>query len=171
MNHLILGGARSGKSSFAEALALESHRQKNTNKLVYLATSEVWDFEMQQRVDTHKARRAEQWQLVECPINIVNYIKTQTSDTIILLDCLTLWLNNIMYHKLDVEYEIMKLGKAIAKSQAQVFMVSNELGYGLVPETKLGRDFRDYQGKLNQNIAQKVDKVALVVAGLPIWLK
>lgn len=175
MKQLILGGARSGKSLFAEKAALDLHAEntktsKNT-ELIYLATSPNIDDEMDERIALHKARRDDIWQTYETPVDITNMLFGNGAGVTILVDCLTLWINNLVYEKCNVEAEFGKLSRAITQSKADIILVSNELGMGLVPETKLNREFRDYQGQLNQLIAQKVDKVAFVVAGLPLWMK
>lgn len=170
--HLILGGARSGKSLFAENLALQIYGQAgHKTKLYYLATCQAMDGEMQARVLQHKQRRDDGWINVEHPLEIVKFLQSNASNAVILLDCLTLWINNLIYNKHNIEQEFERLYNALENSSANIIFVSNELGMGLVPETKLGREFRDLQGLLNQNLAQKVDKVALIVAGLPLWLK
>ncbi|MBL1421978.1 MAG: bifunctional adenosylcobinamide kinase/adenosylcobinamide-phosphate guanylyltransferase [Alphaproteobacteria bacterium] len=172
MKQLILGGARSGKSLFAENLAQDLHsKQLKTAKLIYIATSPRIDDEMDDRIAAHKARRNDVWQVVEEPINIADIVKTSQAETTILIDCLTLWINNLIYRNLNVETHFETLCQAVETASANVIIVSNELGMGLVPEDKLSREFRDYQGKLNQLIAQKVDKVAFMVAGLPLWVR
>ena len=170
--HLILGGARSGKSLFAENLALQIYNQAAKNsQLYYLATCEAADAEMRARVLKHKQRRDDGWINVEQPLDIATFLQSNASNAVILVDCLTLWINNLIYHKYDVEPAFERLYKVLETSETDIIFVSNELGMGLVPETKLGREFRDFQGLLNQQLAQKVDKVALIVAGLPLWLK
>lgn len=175
MKQLILGGARSGKSLFAENLAQDLHKKnlKTTNQatLIYIATSPRIDGEMDDRIAIHKARRNGVWQVIEEPINIADMVQNSDAETTLLIDCLTLWINNLMYKKLGIELHFDALCQAVKTTPANVIMVSNELGMGLVPEDRLSRDFRDYQGKLNQLIAQKVDKVAFMVAGLPLWVK
>lgn len=175
MKQLILGGARSGKSQFAENLALEIHT-KNLQinpaaKLYYIATSPHIDAEMNARIEAHKARRTDIWQTIEAPLEIAGSLQNMHQDATILIDCLTLWINNLMFENLDLQAKSDQLLATINNSNAHIILVSNELGMGLVPEAKLSREFRDYQGKLNQLMAQKVDKVAFVVAGLPLWMK
>lgn len=175
MKQLILGGARSGKSQFAENLALASHTQNLKKsaaaKLIYIATSPNIDDEMNERIKLHKARRSDIWHNIEQPIDIADELQGLNEQDTVLIDCLTLWINNLTYQNLDIEANFKKLCQAIIESKANIIMVSNELGMGLVPENKISREFRDHQGKLNQMIAQKVDKLALIVAGLPLWVK
>ncbi|MBL1242217.1 MAG: bifunctional adenosylcobinamide kinase/adenosylcobinamide-phosphate guanylyltransferase [OCS116 cluster bacterium] len=175
MKQLILGGARSGKSLFAENLALDLHAENLKNSasanLIYIATSPPIDDEMDERINAHKTRRADVWQTIEQPINVAETLATMSAKSTILIDCLTLWINNLIFKNLNVEQHFDALCQAVVESPANIIMVSNELGMGLVPEDKLSREFRDYQGQLNQLMAQKVDKVAFVVAGLPLWVK
>lgn len=175
MKQLILGGARSGKSLFAENLALAIHADKLIQnpkaELIYIATSPIIDDEMDRRIAVHKARRGDRWQAIEKPINIADCLQDYDDGATVLIDCLTLWINNLMFENLDVEKRFAALEQAINASKSDIILVSNELGMGLVPEDKLSREFRDFQGRLNQLMAQKVDKVALIVAGLPLWMK
>ena len=175
MKQLILGGARSGKSLFAEKLALDLHteniKRQPAAELIYIATSPRIDEEMDERIKLHKARRSDIWHILEIPLNIETALQDKRAETTILIDCLTLWINNLIYNQLDVEPHFESLSQMIENTSAHIIMVSNELGMGLVPEDKLSREFRDYQGQLNQLMAQKVDKVAFMVAGLPLWVK
>lgn len=180
MRYLILGGARSGKSEFAENLALELHAERAKNsggaELFYLATcaspSEFGgDTDMEARIILHQQRRDDMWINIEEPLNITPFLEDLDHNSTILVDCLTLWISNLMYGNLDIEQEFDDLCDLIDDADINIVFVSNELGMGLVPDTKIGRDFRDFQGKLNQLMAQRVDKVALIVAGLPIWVK
>lgn len=177
MKYLILGGARSGKSIYAENLAIELHtkRAKNSGgaQLYYLATypNVEDDAQMLSRIQTHKQRRDEVWINVEETLNIGQFLQNLDKNSTILIDCLTLWISNLMFEESDVTQEIDQLCEHINQCPANVILVSNEVGMGLVPETSIGRDFRDFQGIANQMTAQSVDKVALIVAGLPIWAK
>ncbi|MEE9375100.1 MAG: bifunctional adenosylcobinamide kinase/adenosylcobinamide-phosphate guanylyltransferase [Rhizobiaceae bacterium] len=166
---LILGGARSGKSGFAERMADASGRRK-----IYLATSEVLDEEMAKRIDHHRARRGAEWELIEEPIQIATRIdQWADSKTCILVDCLTLWLTNIMIAERDIEAESMALVEVLAKlgDDCSVLLVSNEVGQGIVPMEKMARDFRDHAGRLHQAIAEVVPSVWFITAGLPQKLK
>ena len=166
---LILGGARSGKSRFAESLADQSDRKK-----IYLATSEAWDEEMEQRISVHRQRRGSEWATYEQPVEIAEFISNHANATnCILVDCLTLWLTNLMMSKEDVGKRSASLVQAITKldSTCSVLLVSNEVGQGIVPVEKMARDFRDHAGMLHQNIAAIAHNVWFVTAGLPQRLK
>ena len=161
---LFLGGARSGKSRLAQAAA-----EALPGPLVYLATAEAGDDEMADRIARHRADRAERWRTVECPIDLPRAIGA--SDGVVLVDCLTLWLSNLMLGGHDVEAAGVALVTAVAAVRAPLFLVSNEVGLGLVPETPLGRSFRDAAGRLNQAVAAAATRVVFVAAGLPLTLK
>ena len=170
---LILGGARSGKSSFAESLAHEGGRQK-----IYFATCQIWegDVEIEDRIAQHRARRGDDWQLVEEPLDLANRLpELATSENCILVDCLTLWLTNVMLAEVDIEQEIDRLVEALGSlpKDRSVLLVSNEVGQGIVPVDKMARDFRDHAGRLHQKIAASVvsENVWFVTAGLPQKLK
>jgi len=164
---LILGGARSGKSRFAENLARDSGLAR-----VYLATATAGDAEMQARIAHHRARRGDGWRTVEEPLALVSALTREAgADRVVLVDCLTLWLSNLMHAGRDVEAETNVLADWLRAARLPVVLVSNEVGLGLVPETSLGRAFRDAQGRLNQAVAAAVPEVAFIVAGLPLWLK
>lgn len=164
---LVLGGARSGKSRFAEQLARESGLVR-----VYLATATAGDDEMRARIAHHRAQRGEDWRTVEEPLALVDVLTREAGEgRVVLVDCLTLWLSNLMHASRDVEAETKALAEWLRDTRHPVLLVSNEVGLGLVPETPLGRDFRDAQGRLNQAIAAAVPNVAFVAAGLPLWLK
>ena len=168
---LILGGARSGKSQFAELLAKESQRQK-----IYLATSQAWegDTEMERRVADHKSRRGSEWHLIEEPLDLANCLsRIAADDCCVLVDCLTLWLTNLMMAERDVQAECGKLVQTLAglSGNCSVLLVSNEVGQGIVPIEKMAREFRDHAGRLHQDIAAVVPNVWFVTAGLPQKLK
>jgi adenosylcobinamide kinase/adenosylcobinamide-phosphate guanylyltransferase len=167
---LILGGARSGKSAYAERLA--STCAEPDSARVYLATAEAGDAEMQARIEAHLAQRGTGWRTVEAPLELPEALGAARADaSVVLVDCLTLWLSNLMLAEQDWDVASNALVEVLAGAGAPVLMVSNEVGLGLVPETKLGREFRDAQGALNQKIAQHCDYVAFVAAGLPMTLK
>lgn len=169
-SYLILGGARSGKTKRALALA-DRYAAANSQK-IYLATAEPLDQEMRQRIERHQAERQNSnWSTIECPLAITDIISQAKEDSIILIDCLTLWLSNIMHQNKDVQQYTTELTETIATTRAILIFVSNEVGLGIVPHTELGRTFRDEQGWLNQNIAQSVDHVEVMIAGLPLLLK
>jgi adenosylcobinamide kinase/adenosylcobinamide-phosphate guanylyltransferase len=166
--HLVIGGARSGKSRFAQALA-EQARQPVT----MIVTAEILDAEMARRVELHRAERPAEWQLVEAPIELPEAICTAcTKNTFVLVDCLTLWLSNVLCTQIEtLERRISELCQVVAHAQGELVMVSNEVGWGIVPENALARQFRDEQGRLNQRIAAVAQRVTLVAAGLPLSLK
>lgn len=164
---LILGGARSGKSRLAEELA-----QKRDGQLVYIATAEAWDDEMRARIAEHKARRGDRWHDIEAPIAITEALRTLPADTgAVLVDCLTLWLSNLMHANRDIAMETADLLAALDAVRFPVLLVSNEVGLGIVPDNRLARDFRDHQGRLNQAVAARADHVVFMAAGLPLILK
>ncbi|PTW60393.1 adenosylcobinamide kinase /adenosylcobinamide-phosphate guanylyltransferase [Breoghania corrubedonensis] len=164
---LILGGARSGKSRHAEALAEASGLEK-----VYVATGQGGDAEMAERIVRHQARRGSDWKTIEEPLDLTGILAGEgLSSRVLLIDCLTLWLSNVMLDGRDVEAETAALVAAIDARAGPVLFVSNEIGLGLVPETPLGREFRDCQGLLNQAVAAVVPHVIFVAAGLPLTLK
>ena len=176
---LVLGGARSGKSTYAEAAAYQLYSdrkiasttgQATAAKLIYLATATAGDAEMSERIDHHKQRRNEDWQLIEEQLDIANIVRAASSDTTILIDCLTLWLSNCLYKGVWLTQR-NALIEALKTSNANIVMVSNEVGSGIVPMGELSRQFVDESGWLHQQIASIADKVDLIVAGLPLSLK
>jgi adenosylcobinamide kinase/adenosylcobinamide-phosphate guanylyltransferase len=162
---LVLGGARSGKSRYAETLitALPA-------PWTYVATAEARDTEMAERIAAHQARRGAGWRTLETPRDVVGALAAHGA-TPLLVDCLTLWLSNALLGGADVEAEIERLEATLAKAAAPLVLVANEVGFGIVPDSALGRRFRDLQGQLNQRIAARADRVVLVVAGLPLTIK
>ena len=164
---LVLGGARSGKSRYAEALV-----DRHTGRRVYLATAEILDDEMAARVKPHRARRDSDWKTVEEPLELAQAVKAETEQgAAVLVDCLTLWLGNLMGKERDVEAEIAGLIAAIGQFGGPVVFVSNEVGLGIVPDNTMARRFRDFAGILHQRLAEKADRVVFVAAGLPLNLK
>ena len=161
---LILGGARSGKTARALALCAKPPH-------TYLATAQPLDGEMETRIAAHRAERGATWGVIEEPLDIAAALRGAEAGTTILIDCLTLWLSNLMHHDRDVEAETALLIAALADTPNRVVLVSNEIGLGLVPMEKLSRDFRDAQGLLNQRVAAAADHVEFVVAGLPMVMK
>lgn len=162
---LILGGARSGKSARALALAAQPPH-------VFIATAEALDAEMAERIRWHQAERDPDWAVAEAPLELAAAVRNHAGASVTLLvDCLTLWLSNLMHHGRDIEGETAALLAALDEVAGRVVLVSNELGLGLVPVDRLSRDFRDAHGRLNQRIAAAVDHVEFVSAGLPITLK
>ncbi len=162
---LVLGGARSGKSRYAESLigALPP-------PWTYVATAEAGDDEMTARIKTHRERRGTDWRTVEAPRDL-HAALSKCGTMPVLIDCLTLWLSNLMTAEADIENEIERLEKALAAATAPVVLVANEVGLGIVPSFPLGRRFRDMQGVLNQRVAARADRVVLMVAGQPLAVK
>ena len=166
---LVLGGARSGKSSWAL-----KYTEKNYDSYMFLATAEVMDDEMADRVRLHKEDRGPQWKLREEPLAIANVLKTGCEGVeAVLIDCMTIWLSNVLLQKGEEEVPVYRnrLIEALAQTTHSVIIVSNEVGTGIVPEHPLGRLYRDMAGSLNQKLAATADKVVMTVAGLPIYLK
>lgn len=164
---LVLGGARSGKSRFAEDLAVRSGL-----KTVYVATATAHDDEMRARIAEHRARRDGSWTTADAPIELAGAIDAGTApDRIVLVDCLTLWLSNVMLAERDLAADFDGLGAALSRAGGPVVLVSNEVGFSIVPDNALARAFRDHQGRLNQRMAAIAERVTLVVAGLPLDLK
>jgi adenosylcobinamide kinase/adenosylcobinamide-phosphate guanylyltransferase len=161
---LVLGGARSGKSRHAELLVMQAPAP-----WTYLATAEALDEEMRERIAHHRNRRDARWLTRDAPLDLPNVLAELSGP--VLVDCLTLWLSNVMLAERDVDAESEKLLGALAMAPGPVVAVSNEVGLGLVPETALGRAFRDAQGRLNQRIAAAADRVLFMAAGLPLSLK
>ena len=161
---LVLGGARSGKSAFAEC------RFARMKLPYYVATAQAHDAEMQARIGEHRARRPARWMTAEAPLELVETLR-DLRDHPLLVDCLTLWLSNIMLAGRDVEREMERLVTAIREAPSTLVLVSNEIGLGLVPETALGRQFRDYHGMMNQKVAEAAGRVTFIAAGLPLKLK
>ncbi|MFZ1428439.1 MAG: bifunctional adenosylcobinamide kinase/adenosylcobinamide-phosphate guanylyltransferase [Geminicoccaceae bacterium] len=164
---LVLGGARSGKSAHAESLVVASGLQ-----LVYIATAQALDGEMRQRIRHHRDRRSAAWLTVEAPLELAAAIATHTGpERAILVDCLTLWLTNVLLADRNPEAEGDQLLAALAAATGPVVLVSNEVGLGIVPLDALSRAFVDHAGRLHQRLAQAADWVRFVAAGLPLDLK
>lgn len=164
---LVLGGARSGKSAFAERMVGDSGLAR-----IYLATATAGDDEMQARIARHRAQRGDGWITVEEPLSLVAALTREVAHgRAVLVDCLTLWLSNLMMAERDPDVEARRLTRFLGVAKYPVVLVSNEVGLGLVPETPLGRSFRDAQGRLNQIVAAAVPDVVFIAAGLPLWLK
>lgn len=164
---LVLGGARSGKSRHAQARADALGLSP-----VYVATGEAQDDEMAERIARHRADRGPGWTTIEAPIEIARTIDAHaTPGAVLLVDCLTLWASNLMLAGHDADAATEALAGAIARAAGPVILVSNEVGLGIVPDNALARRFRDIAGRINQRIAQAVDEVVFVAAGLPLQLK
>jgi adenosylcobinamide kinase/adenosylcobinamide-phosphate guanylyltransferase len=168
---LVLGGARSGKSRHAETLIMNLAAAISARP-IYIATAEAGDSEMRMRIAEHQRRRDTAWSTVETLLALDEVLAGHAhKGRPVLVDSLTLWLSNIMHAGLDVAAEVEKLLVALTGATAPVFCVSDEVGLGLVPDTPLGRVFRDELGRLNQRVAAQADHVVFVAAGLPLVLK
>jgi adenosylcobinamide kinase/adenosylcobinamide-phosphate guanylyltransferase len=181
---LILGGARSGKSRYAQSLC------RSSAQVVYIATAradeQASDHEMRERIARHRADRPADWQTVEEPLDLPRAIRAAPVEAILLIDCITLWISNLMWelrgqtYATQEEEVLARIDDLVASTRqraesalaaGEVIVVSNEVGSGLVPEHQLGRAFRDLQGFANQRLAQAADRVIFIVAGVPLWLK
>ena len=169
MMQLILGGARSGKSRLAEQIAKDS----NLN-VTYIATAQAFDHEMQARIDHHQAQRPRHWTVIEEPLYLADcLIELDQPNQLILVDCLTLWMSNLLMHE-NAELQIQqcqKLLDILPILQAEVILVSNETGLGVIPMGEISRKFVDESGRLHQQLGQIAEKVIFCVAGFPMMLK
>lgn len=164
---LVTGGARSGKSAYAEDLVLNSGLDP-----IYVATAAAHDEEMARRIDAHRKRRGAKWMLVEEEIDLPGVISEQAkTGRIILIDCLTLWLSNLLMADADIEKQVDKLCDALSVVRGDIVLVTNEVGLGIVPDNALARRFRDLAGTLNQRIASMADRVILIVSGISVTIK
>lgn len=175
-HHLVLGGARSGKSTYAEGCVQEI-ASSSTLKKIYIAAAISFDGEMSQRIDVHQQRRGESWNLIEEPLNLAEVIQSLDEGCVVLLDCLTLWLNNVLFELGDdamdsqVHEKVEELVHAITTSRCRIVVVSNEVGMGIVPLGKVSRLFVDHAGWMNQKVASVCSNVTFIAAGLPLSLK
>ena len=164
---LILGGARSGKSRYGEQL-VENARGRH----VYIATAQARDSEMRDRISHHQKRRGSKWSLIEEPLALGDIIRHQvTDDQCVLVDCLTLWLSNLMGAEKNIEASVDDLIAALRTCKGQLVFISNEVGQGIVPDNAMARLFRDEAGRMHQRLAEVCDAAVMVVAGLPLVLK
>ena len=164
---LILGGARSGKSSLAEKLGREWAGLR-----IYLASGEAGDEEMRDRIALHRATRGPSWETVEEPVAVLDQLRRLAGkDTFMLFDCVTLWISNLIHRELDVRASVDEFVRELPRLPGRIVIVSNEVGLGIVPENALARRFRDEAGYANLRIAEACDEVLFVVAGLPLKLK
>jgi adenosylcobinamide kinase / adenosylcobinamide-phosphate guanylyltransferase len=160
----VLGGARSGKSAYAESLLA------HTPFRVYIATAVAFDDEMQDKITDHQRHRGDEWETVEAPINVAQGIEAHPGRPL-LLDCLTVWIGNLMHEEVDVDEHMSALVECLTAAPGPLVVVSNEVGLGLVPDNPMARRFRDYAGRLNQRVAAIAPRVVLVTAGIPLTLK
>ncbi|MBW6424662.1 bifunctional adenosylcobinamide kinase/adenosylcobinamide-phosphate guanylyltransferase [Rhizobium sp. XQZ8] len=164
---LVLGGARSGKSGFSERLAQETGLERH-----YIATGRAYDDEMRERIARHRVDRGEGWQTHEEPLRLAEILaEVAGPDRVVLVDCLTLWVTNLMMDERVVDSEANALVDQLLKVSGRVMLVSNEVGLGIVPDNKMAREFRDHAGRLHQKIAAIADEVYFVAAGLPLRMK
>lgn len=162
---LVLGGARSGKSRHAEGLACAQPGLR-----YYLATAEPFDDEMRARIAQHRVQRGEGWETIEAQLELVTALTALRSGAV-LIDCITVWIGNLMHAGREVEPEVARLVQALAGSPCDIVVVSNEVGLSVVPDNAMARRFRDAQGRANQALAAMADEVVFVAAGLPLVLK
>jgi len=164
---LVLGGARSGKSRLAQSRA-----ETLAGDLVYVATAQALDAEMNERISRHRQDRGPRWRTVEEPLDLPGAIARHAGpDCVVLVDCLTLWLSNLMLAGRDCDVAAQMLVRAMADAPGTLILVANEVGLGIVPDNPLARRFRDAAGWLNQTIAEAAGEVVFVAAGLPLRLK
>ncbi|MER9415317.1 bifunctional adenosylcobinamide kinase/adenosylcobinamide-phosphate guanylyltransferase [Mesorhizobium sp. M0306] len=163
---LIIGGARPGKSAHAERLVSACPAPWS-----YLATAQAYDEEMRERIALHRSRRGAGWTTIDAPLDLAGAIEALPDGQPVLIDCLTLWLTNHMLAEHDVEAECRRLADVLSRPRGPWFVVSNEVGQGIVPDNALARRFRDAAGRLNQDVASVADIVLLMVAGLPLRVK
>ena len=164
---LVLGGARSGKSAYAQSLAEAFGPER-----LYLATAEAGDEEMAARIARHRADRGQGWATLEEPLEVARALGAEARPgRVVVVDCLTLWLSNLMLAGREPGAAIAGLAEAIGALAGPAILVSNEVGMGIVPDHKLGREFRDWQGRANREIAQACDAAVFIAAGLPVQLK
>lgn len=164
---LVLGGARSGKSRYAQVRA-----EALTGELVYLATAQAFDQEMRERIALHRTDRGPRWSTVEEPLELADAITAcSTPETVVLVDCLTLWASNLILAERDTASATEGLVRAVSNARGPIIMVANEVGLGIVPDNALARRFRDVAGRINQEMAAAVEEVVVMFAGLPLVLK
>jgi adenosylcobinamide kinase/adenosylcobinamide-phosphate guanylyltransferase len=167
---LVLGGARAGKSVYAERLIADALAPGQT--ALYIATAEAHDDEMAERIALHRARRGAAWQTREVPLDLSDALRDASrSGQPLLVDCLTLWVSNLLGAGRDIDAAATALTDALRGLRGPAALVSNEVGLGIVPDSALARAFRDHVGRLHQSIAQVADRVVFVAAGLPLVLK
>jgi len=169
---LVLGGARSGKSTHAERLVTGTLHGGAPRPAIYIATAEAGDVEMATRIMAHRARRGVGWTTIEEPLKLAETLEQAgIHGQPVLVDCLTLWLSNLMHAGEDVDQATDELVRSLDDHSQPVVFVTNEVGLGIVPDTPLGRTFRDAMGRLNMRIAERADRVILMAAGLPLVMK
>ena len=166
-NLLVLGGARSGKSRYAQQRA-----EALPGELIFLATAQALDDEMAARIARHQKDRGDRWRTIEAPIDIADMVRAEAgTGRVLLVDCLTLWASNLIFAERDHVAHARDLAKAIEHAAGPVILVANEIGLGIVPDNTLARRFRDVAGEINQIVAASVDEAIFMAAGLPLRLK
>lgn len=171
MKHLILGGVKSGKSRYAEQLA-KDWVGTGSRKVVYIATARAYDDEFGERIKRHQAQRPAHWETLEAPLGVAQILNQYSGmQCCVLLECLTLWLSNVLCDDLDLSSHIEQLCDAIERYEGELLIVSNETGMGIIPQNALARKFGDEAGVLHQRLATLCGRVSLTVAGLPFPLK
>lgn len=166
----VLGGARSGKSAYAETVAQETASANKT--LYYVATAEIFDGEMRHRVDLHQQRRGGEWHLIEAPIDLTGELaRHDDQDAVILVDCLSVWTTNLLIGEHDIPAARNALIEHVGNCHATIIFVASETGLGIVPDNALSRQFRDANGLLNQHVASVATQVFFVTAGIPNKIK
>jgi adenosylcobinamide kinase/adenosylcobinamide-phosphate guanylyltransferase len=163
---IVTGGAKSGKSRYAEGLVIASGRPR-----LYIATAQAWDTEMQAKIAAHRTDRGEDWQTIEAPRNVAAALAQAPTKAVVLMDCATMWLTNCMLADADLTHETTTLLAALAACAAPIVVVTNEVGWSIVPDNALARRFQNAQGQLNQQLAAQADRVIAVISGLPLALK
>ncbi len=163
---LVLGGAASGKSTYAEHLVAAAGRP-----MLYIATAQAFDGEMSAKIAKHQDRRGTGWRTIEAPGDVAPALADAKPDELVLFDCATMWLSNQLFADANIAKAEAALFDALTDCAAPVVLVSNEVGGGIVPENRLARTFRQAQGELNQQLALRADLVVTVMAGLPLALK
>ncbi len=163
----VLGGARSGKSRYAQARA-----ESLPGDLIYVATAQAFDDEMEERIARHVADRGPRWSTLDVPLDLPAAILANAAPgRVLLVDCLTLWTSNLMFAERDLDAETEALATAVTQAAGPVLLVANEVGLGIVPDNALARRFRDVAGRINQAIAAAAEEVQFIAAGLPLRLK
>lgn len=164
---LVLGGARSGKSAFSERLAQSTGLERH-----YIATGRAYDDEMRERIVRHQDDRGPSWVTHEEPVALIQTLQTvDRPGRVVLIDCLTLWVTNLMMEGADIPARSTELAAQLLSLEAKIIFVSNEVGLGIVPENRMAREFRDHAGRLHQQMAAAADEVFFVAAGLPLRMK
>ena len=166
---LVLGGARSGKSRYAQRAAEAAAASSGANPIA-VVTAETYDDEMAERVTNHREERGDVWDTIEAPLNLPQAIAALKDDDVAVIDCMTLWLTNVMLADKDIGQQTRELLTALTSTQAEIWVVSNEIGWGIVPDNALARRFRDEAGWLNQALAESAAQSVLIVAGMKLDL-